>query len=261
MTREAIILAGGLGTRLRPVVSDVPKCMAPVKGTPFIHFIISYLKKEGVTRFIFSLGYKSEVVIEYIDKTFPDIDKAYVIEDSPLGTGGAIKLACNEVKGSDVLVLNGDTLFNINLNELLCFHKGKKADFTVALKEMKEFNRYGAVETDRHFAIKAFHEKKYCAKGLINGGVYALNKDSFLKKDLPEVFSFEQDFLEANISSMKFFGLECDYYFIDIGIPEDYDRFINHYNLIFDSSKYQQKDAGSFILEFFFEGLLEIIDL
>lgn len=256
---EAIILAGGLGTRLRTVVSDVPKCMAPVNGIPFLHFIITYLKKEGVQHFIFSLGYKSEIVIDYVDRTFPELDKAYVIESSPLGTGGAIKLACKEVRGTDVLILNGDTLFNINLEDLLSFHSSKKADFTVALKEMKEFSRYGAVEIDKQFAIKAFHEKKYCDKGLINGGVYALNKDSFLKQDLPDVFSFEKDFLEANVGKMKFVGLECDYYFIDIGIPEDYDRFIRDFNLIFDKSKYQKSDTGLFILEFFFEALFEIL--
>ncbi len=256
---EAIILAGGLGTRLRSVVSDVPKCMAPVNGIPFLHFIISYLKKEGVERFIFSLGYKSEIVTEYVDRTFPEIDREYVIEDSPLGTGGAIKLACSKVKGTDVLILNGDTLFNINLEELLSFHKHRKSDFTVALKEMTAFSRYGAVEIDRHFEIKAFHEKKYCEKGLINGGVYVLNKHSLLKENLPDVFSFEKDFLEANVGRLKFTGLECAYYFIDIGIPEDYDRFIKDFNLIFDKSKYSKKDTGTFILEFFFEALYSIL--
>lgn len=263
MIKEAIILAGGLGTRLRSVVSDVPKCMAPVNGVPFIHFIIIYLKKEGIDHFIFSLGYKSEIVIDYVNKTFTDLDIDYVIEDSPLGTGGAIKLACSKAKSSDVLILNGDTLFNINLKDFSAFHHDKKADFSVALKEMRNFSRYGSVEIDKNYAIKAFHEKTYCEKGFINGGVYALNVNCFLHEPLPGVFSFEKDFLERNTGKKKFYGLECDYYFIDIGIPEDYDRFISDFNLIFDKSKYHKQnlldDAADFIGESFFEGLFSII--
>lgn len=259
MIKEAIILAGGLGTRLRSVVSDVPKCMAPVNGIPFINFIITYLKKEGVERFILSLGYKSEIVIDYLNKTFPALEIEYVIEDSPLGTGGAIKLACSKAKSSDVLILNGDTLFNINLKDFSAFHKDKKADFTVALKEMRNFSRYGSVEIDKNFTLKAFHEKTQCEKGFINGGVYALNVNSFMTACLPDEFSFEKDFLEKNIGNKKFYGLECEYYFIDIGIPEDYDRFIRDFNLILDKSKYHKKDAGDFISGAFFDGLFEIL--
>jgi D-glycero-alpha-D-manno-heptose 1-phosphate guanylyltransferase len=259
MIREAIILAGGLGTRLRSVVSDVPKCMAPVNGIPFINFIISYLKNEGVQRFILSLGYKSEMIIEHVNKTFAQLDIEYVIEDTPLGTGGAIKLACGKTKTNDVLILNGDTLFNINLKDLAEFHKDKKADFTVALKEMKDFNRYGSVETDKNFAIKAFHEKKYCEQGFINGGVYALNVSGFMNEALPDVFSFEKDFLEKNIGKKKFYGLPCEYYFIDIGIPDDYERFIRDYNLILDKSKYHKKDAGDHIADGFFDGLFSLL--
>ena len=256
---EAIILAGGLGTRLRSVVSDVPKCMAPVNGIPFINFIISYLKNEGVERFILSLGYKSEIVIDYVNKTFVDIEIEYVIEDTPLGTGGAIKLACGKAKSEDVLILNGDTLFNIDIKNFTEFHKTNKADFTVALKEMKDFNRYGAVEINEDFTIKTFHEKTYCRQGFINGGIYALNVNRFMHESLPDVFSFEKDFLERNIGKKKFYGLPCDYYFIDIGIPEDYDRFVKDYNFILSKSKYHKKDTGDYVGDAFFEGLIEIL--
>jgi D-glycero-alpha-D-manno-heptose 1-phosphate guanylyltransferase len=259
MIKEAIILAGGLGTRLRSVVSDVPKCMAPVNGIPFINFVISYLKNEGVERFILSLGYKSEMIIDHVNKSFSGLEIEYVIEDKPLGTGGAIKLACSKAKADDVLILNGDTLFNINLSDFAGFHKDKKADFTVALKEMRNFSRYGSVETDKNFAIKAFHEKTYCEQGFINGGVYALNVNSFMNEALQDVFSFEKDFLETNTGKKKFYGLPCEYYFIDIGIPEDYDRFIRDYNLIIDKSKYHKEDAGDFIGSIFFEGLFSIL--
>jgi len=256
---EAIILAGGLGTRLQSVISDVPKCMAPVNGIPFIHFIITYLKKEGVERFIFSLGYKSEMLIDYVNNHFSGLDIEYVIEDTPLGTGGAIKLACSKTKSTDVLILNGDTLFNINLKDLSEFHTDKKADFTVALKEMSNFSRYGSVEMDNNYAIKAFNEKKYCEKGFINGGIYVLNVKRFMTEALPDVFSFEKDFLEKYIGRKKFYGLECEYYFIDIGIPEDYERFKKDYNFILAKSKYNKPDAGDDVSDVFFEGLLSIL--
>jgi D-glycero-alpha-D-manno-heptose 1-phosphate guanylyltransferase len=230
MIKEAIILAGGLGTRLRSVVADVPKCMAPVNGIPFINFVITGLKNQGVERFILSLGYKSEIVIDYISKTFTGTDIEYAVEDKPLGTGGAIKLACSRVKGTDVLILNGDTLFNIDIKKFTNVHQMKGADFTAALKEMTHFSRYGTVETDNDFALVAFNEKKLCEKGFINGGVYALSVNKFLKQDLPEVFSFEKDFLEKNIGRKKFYGMPCDNYFIDIGIPEDYHKFQTEYN-------------------------------
>ena len=259
MIKEAIILAGGLGTRLRSVVADVPKCMAPVNGIPFINFVISYLKNEGVERFIFSLGYKSEIVIDYVNKTFKDAYIEYVVENEPLGTGGAIKLACSKVKGTDVLVLNGDTLFNIDIKRLSECHKDKQADFTAALKEMKDFSRYGSVELDADFSLVAFNEKKFCSKGFINGGVYALNTKALLQEELPEIFSFEKDFLEKNIGHKKFYGLPCDNYFIDIGIPEDYSRFIDDYKLILFNNKLKQTGGSdNFISELFFEGLTDL---
>jgi D-glycero-alpha-D-manno-heptose 1-phosphate guanylyltransferase len=256
MIKEAIILAGGLGTRLRSVVADVPKCMAPVNGIPFINFVMAYLKNEGVQRFILSLGYKSGIVIDYINKTFKDTDIEYVVEDKPLGTGGAVKLACNKVKGTDVLILNGDTLFNININGFTNVHQMKDADFTVALKEMKHFNRYGSVEIDNDFTLQTFKEKQFCEKGFINGGIYALNVNALLKEDLPEVFSFEKDFLEKNIGRKTFYGLPCNNYFIDIGIPEDYQKFQTEYkNATVINKPGTSGDTGVFFetIEAFFE--------
>ena len=257
---EAIILAGGLGTRLRSVVSDVPKCMAPINGIPFINFIISYLKNEGVQRFILSLGYKSEVVIDYVNITFKDLDIDYVIEETPLGTGGAIQLACSKVKGTDVLILNGDTLFNIDIKAFIDFHYNKKADFTAALKEMRNFSRYGSVTLNKDDSLQAFNEKQFCEKGLINGGVYALKVASLLNDALPKAFSFEEDFLEKNIGKKRFYGKPCDYYFIDIGIPKDYQQFIDNYNLILSKDKYlQPTGTKENIAGAFFELLGELL--
>lgn len=232
MVNEAIILAGGLGTRLRAAVADLPKCMAPVEGIPFIHFIVSYLRQQGITKFVFSLGYKNEMVTQYLDKAFEGINKKYIIESEPLGTGGAIKRAATSAESENVLVVNGDTLFNINIMNLSDFHELNHSHCTLALKEMKQFSRYGSVELSAAGIINTFHEKKYCEKGYINGGLYCLNLPSFLEKLLPDKFSFEQDYLEKYTADNIFYGVIHQKYFIDIGIPEDYFRFQQDYKRI-----------------------------
>lgn len=225
---EAIILAGGLGTRLSSVISDVPKCMAPVNGRPFIAYVIEHLYKQGIERFILSLGYKHEMVIDYFKNNFT-IDHSsftiqYSIENESLGTGGAIKLGCSLSKEKNVLVANGDSLFKINIKHLFDFHKLKKAHCTLSLKLMKNLNRYGVVELNKDGSIKNFKEKQYFDEGLINGGVYILNKEKFLEENLPQKFSFEKDYLENFYNQRQMYGIVQDEYFIDIGIPEDYAR-------------------------------------
>lgn len=225
MINEAIILAGGLGTRLRSVVADLPKCMAPVNDIPFISFVIAYLKNEGVERFIFSLGYKSEMVKEYLDTHFTELEKVYVIEKEQLGTGGAVKKACESVKGQDVVIVNGDTIFNISIPDLYILHHAQDAACTIALKELENFDRYGTAGFNKEGIITAFNEKKFCTRGFINGGIYILNVKRFRQKHLPEKFSFEKDYLEKYVKDAAFMSAVFYNYFIDIGIPEDYELF------------------------------------
>ena len=222
-----IILAGGLGTRLRSVVSDLPKCMAPVNGKPFLNYVIDYFQQQGITRFIFSVGYKHEVIITYLEQLttrYSPFTFHYSIEKEPLGTGGAIKKACEKVNGKNVFVTNGDTLFKANIPALKNFHSQKKAECTLALKPMMNFSRYGVVELNENGSVKNFCEKKYYKSGLINGGLYMLNVEFFLNRQLPEKFSFETGYLEKFYEEHTMYGLEQDGYFIDIGIPEDYER-------------------------------------
>jgi len=248
MIKSAIILAGGLGTRLRSAVADLPKCLAPVNGIPFIAFVIAYLKKEGIENFIFSLGYKSEVIINYVDANYKELNKKYVIETKQLGTGGAIKEACKVVSEKDTIVVNGDTLFAININNLSRFHETNNADCTIALKEMQNFDRYGAVELNKDHSISAFKEKQFCTSGFINGCVYALAVSGLLTANYPEVFSFEKEWLEKNTGVKKIFGVINNDYFIDIGIPEDYLRFQEDYKKIPGSNK-SSNSADEFIKE------------
>ena len=224
---EVIILAGGLGTRLRSVVSEVPKCMAPVAGEPFLWYLLKYLSRYDVTRVILSVGYLREVIFKWIDEVkdeFPFVFD-YAIEEEPLGTGGGIKLALSKATTNDVFVLNGDTFFDVNLNELLEAHSLYPSSITIALKPMHEFERYGRViinNVDKK--IVEFKEKEYCKQGLINGGVYAINRLEPIFDGLIDKFSFETAVLEPQCKLGKLFGVVQNGYFIDIGIPEDYQR-------------------------------------
>lgn len=222
---ECIILAGGLGTRLRSVVADLPKCMAPVAGKPFLEYVIQHLQKEGIRKFIFSVGYKKEIIQQYLQDAHVALNYQLSVEEEPLGTGGAIRLACERVTGKTVLVVNGDTLFSIDVATLDESHQAFKADCTLCLKPMYDFDRYGVVELNDNDSVRSFREKKFYEHGLINGGVYALDAASFLKEGLPEKFSFETDFLEKRVgTATRMYGIVQDKYFIDIGIPEDYER-------------------------------------
>jgi D-glycero-alpha-D-manno-heptose 1-phosphate guanylyltransferase len=221
---ECIILAGGFGTRLRSAVPDLPKCMAPVAGQPFIAHVINHFQQQGIIRFIMSLGYKHEVIRQYIESQYPALDIQYSIEDEPLGTGGAIRLACRQATQKNVLVVNGDTFFPVSVDKLAFFHDQRDADCTLALKPLQNFDRYGVVELEPNGAIRTFREKQYYAEGFINAGVYTLQVKSFLSDILPEKFSFEKDYLEKFYEIRRMYGLVQDEYFIDIGIPEDYEK-------------------------------------
>jgi D-glycero-alpha-D-manno-heptose 1-phosphate guanylyltransferase len=221
---ECIILAGGLGTRLQSVVQDVPKCMAPVNGKPFLHYLFDYAEQQGCSRVILSLGYKHEVVTEWLATQQRAFAIDYVIETEPLGTGGGIQLAMQKATEQHVIVLNGDTMFRVPLQLMMQFHLDKKAGTTIALKPMLNFDRYGLVNTDTDNRIIQFEEKKYQAEGLINGGVYIIHKDSLASKTLPGKFSFEKDYFEAFVQEGDMYGFVSDGYFIDIGIPSDYER-------------------------------------
>jgi len=221
---EAIILAGGLGTRLRSVINDVPKCMAPVAGHPFLYYVIEHLLKQQVDKFIFSLGFMSEAIETFLKENYPELNYQLSIESEPLGTGGAIKLAAVKASEKNVLVLNGDTLFSIDVAALYRKHNSAGASCTLCLKPMQDFDRYGVVELNDTGRVTHFKEKQFYKQGLINGGMYLINAAAFLLEDLPGKFSFEKDYLEKSVDKGKIYGISQDKYFIDIGIPADFER-------------------------------------
>lgn len=214
--KEAIILAGGFGTRLSHIVSDVPKPMAPVCGEPFLRFIMDDLQAKGVERIVLAVGYKHECIENYFGSQYRGMQLHYSVENSPLFTGGAIKKALSQCAEERVIVVNGDTYFNVDLNGLYDVN----ADIVMALKRMHDFERYGTVELENS-VVCAFHEKHACKEGLINGGVYLMSRN--LLSDMPEQFSFEKDFLETRVRDIAIRGVESEGYFIDIGVPGDYE--------------------------------------
>lgn len=220
---ECIILAGGMGTRLQSVVSDVPKCMAPVAGHPFLYYLFTSLTGAGFRHIILALGYKHEIIEEWIRTNPFPVKISTVIEDTPLGTGGAVKLALSKATTDEVFILNGDTFFDVNYPEMQDLHKQMHASATVALKKMEKFDRYGVVDIERQAnRILCFNEKQYCESGLINGGIYLINRHEL--KYFPDKFSLEKDFFETAVHTSTLSGYISEGYFIDIGIPEDYER-------------------------------------
>ncbi len=221
---EAIILAGGLGTRLQGTIGAQPKCMADINGRPFLSYLFDYVSQQGCTRVILSLGYKHRIITDWLEAQYLDFELDCIIENEPLGTGGGMLAALEECATDNVVVMNGDTLFRVDLKKLVTFHTEKKAETTLALKQMHNFDRYGIVNIDANGLITSFEEKKQTETGLINGGIYVVAREAFTAREFPGKFSFEKDYLEKFAKQKKFYGSASDGYFIDIGIPEDYER-------------------------------------
>jgi|TARA_B100002003_G_scaffold246257_1_gene275549 D-glycero-alpha-D-manno-heptose 1-phosphate guanylyltransferase len=224
---QAIILAGGRGTRLKQVVPDVPKPMAEINGTPFLALLISYLSQQEITRIILSVGHQYQKIVDYFGDSYQGVEIAYTIEEQPLGTGGAIKLALETTESVDpVFVLNGDTFCQLNFKEMYGnFHDSGKT-FGIALTEVENSSRFGSVQlsSDRS-GINNFTEKRHSSgSGLINSGVYLLYKNFFEQFNFGEKFSFENDCLYPHVSRIDCFPYVYDGKFIDIGIPEDFEK-------------------------------------
>lgn len=221
---NVILLAGGMGTRLRDIVSDVPKPMAPIKNKPFLEYVLNWLSNySSIQKLVFAVGYKSNIIMDYFKNSFNGIPILYIEEKEPLGTGGAILNAMKACDSDKVLIVNGDTYFPINLDEFEKFHREQSEPISIALKKMKKFNRYGTVELKQDIITK-FNEKAYCSEGIINGGIYLVDKNWLERGVYSSKFSFEKDVLEKSVVDNLLNGMifGCD--FVDIGIPEDYKK-------------------------------------
>jgi len=222
---EAIILAGGLGTRLKSEIGDHPKSLAPIDGQPFLAYLLRYLKKNGISSVILAVGYKHQLIIDAFGEEWEGMKITYSIETELMGTGGALKLALEKSNSEQLFVLNGDTFFDIDLQQLAKFHNQKKSTCTIALKELDNVDRYGNVVLDEEQKIIGFKEKAYREKALINGGIYCINYGILIHYPVGTPFSFEGNYLERNTPAKNIFGCIYTDYFIDIGVPQDYKKF------------------------------------
>jgi D-glycero-alpha-D-manno-heptose 1-phosphate guanylyltransferase len=235
MTGEAIILAGGMGTRLKDVIADGPKSMAPINGRPFLEYLLDYLDRWGLQRVILSVGYHKENIQDHFGEQYKSMQIVYAIEDEPLGTGGAILNALPRVEGFSTFIFNGDTYFDVNLQRLDDFRRIKEADICLAMRFEIDPARFGLLEFDNNNRITRFYEKPDgIEEGYINGGIYIVRKDYLLRFGLPEKFSFEKDFLQKYYQTEEIYGMRCFSYFRDIGVPEDYQKAVDEFKrLIF----------------------------
>ena len=224
MIKEAIILAGGLGTRLKSKVSELPKSMAPINGVPFLQYQLDFLNKYQIKTVYLAVGYLSEIIINYFGDEYKGIRIYYSHEDEPLGTGGAISKALLKTETEKILILNGDTMFQLELDKFYESHSKSKAKFSMALKPLKNFERYGVVKLNKDSRVIGFEEKEFQKKGLINGGAYIIEKSILTSYSFPKKHSFEKEFLELKFRELNFNGFKSDGYFLDIGIPDDYDQ-------------------------------------
>ncbi|HPQ08834.1 MAG TPA: HAD-IIIA family hydrolase [Bacteroidia bacterium] len=223
MKIPALILAGGLGTRLKHLIPDLPKPMAPVAHKPFLYYILKQLQIQGIKDVYLSVGYKSETIQNYFHNHFHSLQIHYIQENEPLGTGGAVKFAFKQIPAENILVINGDTFLNFDLPSFI--HSHQNENVSIALKYIESSDRYGFVEFENNY-VTGFSEKSNKIKdGWISAGIYLINKKFYLSHSPSQkIFSIEKDFFEKIFLNHHIKVHLVNNYFIDIGIPADYTK-------------------------------------
>jgi D-glycero-alpha-D-manno-heptose 1-phosphate guanylyltransferase len=222
----AIILAGGLGTRLASAVPDVPKPMASVRGRPFLEHLMDYWIDQGVDRIVLSVGYKRQVIMDHFGSSYRSLRVSYAVEERPLGTGGGLLMAAQGLS-EPFLVLNGDTFFEVNLRALTAFHLDHESRWTFALFRTGDTDRYMGMDVAHDWRIRSLTSSRQGPGQLANGGIYIVDPAALVASPAPpgSRLSLEYDLLPAVMSSGgKLFGMESQGRFIDIGVPDDYSR-------------------------------------
>jgi D-glycero-alpha-D-manno-heptose 1-phosphate guanylyltransferase len=218
---DAIVLAGGLGTRLREEVPGLPKPMAPVAGRPFLEHVLDNLDKAGVARVVLSVGHLAEKIIDHFGSSYKGMQVVYARETEPLGTGGAIAFALKHVQSACALVLNGDTYLDMSYHAFIDACTAEDAELGVVVRTVPDTSRFGRCSVDGTTLVQ-FCEKGESGAGFINAGVYYVAKDLFAKYQMPARFSFEQEFVAAHLAALRPLAFSVDSYFIDIGVPADF---------------------------------------
>lgn len=217
------MLAGGFGTRLRGVVPDLPKPMAPVAGRPFLAWVLDALAEAGFTRIVLAVGYRFEMIRAHFGTAYRGVPLNYSVESRPAGTGGAIRLAAEGLGEGPVFVLNGDTFVDLDHRAMLRSHTRAEARISLAVCRVADAGRYGAVEIENGRVVR-FREKGGVGAASINAGAYLLSREIVGLIPSGEAFSFEQQLLVPLVAEFRPLAFETEGLFVDIGVPEDYAR-------------------------------------
>jgi D-glycero-alpha-D-manno-heptose 1-phosphate guanylyltransferase len=220
---EAIVLAGGRGTRLASVIQGIPKVLAPVGDRTFLELLLQRLRQKGMRRVVLSVGYMASSIRDRFGDDFEGLELAYAVEEEPLGTGGATMMALTLASTDSVFVLNGDTFVDLEYADMLARHVDAGVTASIAVAQVPDCTRFGRVLIE-HDRVAGYTEKGYAGPGLISAGTYVMNRDVFAPYDLPAVFSLETDFFVPHIKQLRPLAFVTAGYFIDIGIPEDLAR-------------------------------------
>lgn len=218
---DVLILCGGVGARLSPAVSDRPKPMAAISGRPFLDILIGHVSRYGFRRFILCTGYMKDKISAYYSQGYRDLEIVFSEEEKPLGTGGAVREAEPHIRSSSFVVMNGDSFCPLNMREFLAFHHKQEADISIALSRATDAGDYGIVECDSAGVVVSFLEKGQRREGLVNAGVYVMQKNILTAIPAGACFSLEHDLFPSYVSR-RFYGYVTDKSFIDIGTPERY---------------------------------------
>lgn len=219
----AIVLAGGFGTRLRAVVSDRPKPMAPIRGRPFLELLLDRLVEQKVPEIVLAVSFMAESITSHFGCAYRRVPVAYSIEREPLGTGGGVRQAMTHLEATEAIVLNGDTWSAFDVCGMLAAHRESRAVLTMGVVRVQDVARYGALDVHDH-RVRAIREKGDAGPGAINAGVYLFSRDARALLPAVPAFSLERDFLVAKLDALAPLAYELDPPFIDIGLPEDFQR-------------------------------------
>jgi NDP-sugar pyrophosphorylase family protein len=218
----AVILAGGLGTRLRTVVAEKPKALAPILGRPFLAFLFDRLIDAGLQRAVICTGHMADQIRDEFKAQYRSLKVEYSKETQPLGTAGAIKLAQPLIGNSTALVLNGDSVCDVDFRAFADFHGARKGAASMALVEVPDASRFGRVDVGNDDALLAYHEKSPEVRaGWINSGIYLLEPCVVESIPTGRAVSIERDIFPQWIGK-GLYGFRCRGRFIDIGTPESY---------------------------------------
>ena len=221
-TITAVILAGGLGTRLRPVVSDRSKVVAEVNGAPFLHVLLDQLQASGIARVLLCTGYKGEELRAQLGRRYGELELSYSQEPEPLGTGGALQLARRSIDSADLLILNGDSYCGVDLRAFHAWYVEKQASAAACLVRVDDASRFGRVSLNGADRIERFEEKKTApGDAWVNAGIYLVKRARLDAIEQPPPISLEQDVFPLWVQT-GFYGFRCEAPFIDIGTPESY---------------------------------------